>query len=390
MDTGQARIGRTVADALSKVGHGILYLAWCPSEINLNRKFRYNVIYSQTKAGSDIFDQTVMKERPDIVLTIGDCWNFDYINMCKTRGLFYYMMYTAVDGIGYSGGVPKHFEDYIGGADYVVTYTEYGRRAVLKTMPYFENRIAMIYHGIDDKVYHRLPDEVVKEKVNRFNPQKKFMFLYSGRTHFRKNFIHIIKAYRIYIDRTGDNESGLWLNVNFKDSVGHDVNKLILEYGLKGRIHAFDYAVNNKSAIRLMPEEEYVALLNMCNCVVSVGGEGFGYLIAEAFMAKTHVITLGDSATGELGAAGRARLIKPEGHLAVTGMELTERPFPNPKEIAKAMIEARKGKNKEYIDKAYKWAMENLSQSKVDRDWKRLLNKIEHPLDYPVVMEVPK
>jgi hypothetical protein len=34
--------------------------------------------------------------------------------------------------------------------------------------------------------------------------------------------------------------------------------------------------------------------------------------------------------------------------------------------------------------------MENLSQSKVDRDWKRLLNKIEHPLDYPVVMEVPK
>jgi len=163
------------------------------------------------------------------------------------------------------------------------------------------------------------------------------------------------------------------------------MNKMIVEYGLQGKIYSYDYMLNAGSAVNLMPERDYAALINMSDCVVTVGGEGFGYLVAEAFLCKTPVITLGESATGELGAFGRARLVKSESWL--TGMEMTERPLPNPKQLAKVMFDAKEGNNQAYVDKAYVWAKENLTQDVIDKKWKRTMHKIEHPLSYPCVFE---
>jgi hypothetical protein len=40
------------------------------------------------------------------------------------------------------------------------------------------------------------------------------------------------------------------------------------------------------------------------------------------------------------------------------------------------------------VDKAYDWAKENLSQGVIDMQWKKVIDKIEHPLKYNVVMEM--
>ncbi len=74
LDTGQGRIGRTVANALLKAGHGVLYVAFCPSEINRQRSLNYKILFVDDY-GEKAFDEIVIAERPDIVLSVGDIWN---------------------------------------------------------------------------------------------------------------------------------------------------------------------------------------------------------------------------------------------------------------------------------------------------------------------------
>jgi len=385
LDTGQGRIGRTVANALSKAGYGILYLAWCPTETNRNRQLPYKIIFDAQGYGKEIFNRVVTEQRPDIVLSIGDPWNVEYIGRANTRGLFQWIAYTAVDGLGYSGGIPLHFEEYLYSADRIVTYTEYGRRGVLKTMPDKENYIDRIYHGIDEKVFYPVKDEEIKTVRQQLGISDKFVCLYVGRTHHRKNITYIFKALRLLQDTNQIRNTMLWMHSNFTDPAGYNIGRLASEHGVSGRILSFDAMAKSNSAIEMIKEKELNYLYNACDCLINIGGEGFGFAIGEAMCTKLPVITLDHSASGELGGDGRAILIKPSDF--ITGLEMTERPLINPGELAVAIIKCRDFSNVDMVNNAYNWAKANIAQSVIDKKWKKYMDKFEHPLDYKLVME---
>jgi glycosyltransferase involved in cell wall biosynthesis len=390
LQTGQGRIGHDVAMALYKAGHGVFYNAWCPSEVNRNKKLPFNVIYAVEDYGSAMFGDLIRENRPDIVLTIGDIWNFAYIGQSPVRGLFKWVSYCAVDGTGYGGGMPKHHATHLGHADHIITYCEYGRRAVIHTIPEVTNRIERIYHGINEKVFHPISKEERTKLRQELNiPPDKFLCLYTGRTHFRKSLADVMKAYKILMDCGHDKDYGLWINSNFADPQGYNINMLIAEFGLQNKVYTFKQMSEASTPLLMMTEKEYNLLFGIADCLINVAGEGFGYNVAEAMMAKLPVITIDNAATGELAGNGRGIKVKPTAY--ITGMELTERPLANPKDIAKAIIEMKSMKAEKrnaMVDKAYDWAKENLSQGVIDMQWKKVIDKIEHPLKYNVVMEM--
>ena len=140
-----------------------------------------------------------------------------------------------------------------------------------------------------------------------------------------------------------------------------------------------------KSPIQHIGERDYNLLLNASDCLVNMGGEGFGYTVAEAMMAKTAVIALGDSATGELGGRGRAYLVKPSNYM--TGIEMTERPLVNPKELAATIMSCMEKDNTKMIGAAYEWATQNIAQDVIDKRWQVFMDRIEHPLHYDMILE---
>lgn len=385
LDTGQGRIGRTVAEALYNAGHGILYNAWCPSEINRDRKLPFNIVYAVDDYGNKKFNELIIQNRPDIVLTIGDIWNFNYINACNTRGLFKWVSYCAVDGLSVGGKIPNHHGDYLSGADYVIAYTDYGRRGIVLTMPYVENRIDKIYHGIDSKTFFPLSDEQRIEVKKKLNVDGKYMFLYSGRTHYRKNITSVLKAYKILLDSDKTKDYGLWINSNFNDPMGYRIDRFINELGLVDKVYTFTKFAYAQTPLDMISEKDYNLLFGMAGCLINVAAEGFGYNVAEAMFTKTPVITVDLAATGELGGNGRAWMVETGDYL--TGLEMTEKPIINPAKLARIMRDCAHNDNTVMVEKAYKWAIENLEQKQINKQWARMLDKIEHPLKYDIILE---
>lgn len=299
LQTGQGRIGCNVANALHKAKHEILYLAWCPTEVNRDRQLPYQIIYARDY-GEQLLDKLVIDNRPDVVLTIGDPWNFAYINKSTVRALFYHIAYTAVDGTGYSGGIPRHHTQYLHYADKIITYLDYGRRAILKTMPYFENKIDRIYHGIDTKKYYPFEKEKIVAIRKKYGLDGKNICLYVGRTQCRKNISYIFKAFKTMKDMNLIKNTFLWLHTNFSDQQNYNMDHMIEEFDLKEQVLCYQNIAYAESPLIGITEEELNVLYNVSDYLISPGGEGFGYCCHPDtnILIRNQVIKIKDVHTG--------------------------------------------------------------------------------------------
>lgn len=384
VSTGQATIGRNIANALVQHKHNVLYLAWLKTDYNNHIKLPYNILFDDSY-GQQTLDSVVKTNRPDIVLTIGDPWHFHYINTCKTRGLFQWINHVAVDGNGFGGGIPLHFQYYLQDCDRIIAYTEYGRMSIVKTVPDLTNRIDKIYHGINLKEFFPLPKEDISKLRIQNGLQDKKICLYVGRTHYRKNITEIFKAFRLIKDSSYGKNTILWMHSNFDDSAGYNVYNLIRQYGLKDSVCYHPEMGNADSVIKMLDIKTLNLLYNMSDCLVSIGGEGMGYTVCEAFATKTPVVSIDDSASGELCAGNRARMCNVA--YRTTGLELTERPHVDVEQLAGQITGCLYEDNAKMIDTAYDWVKTNLNLEKINMQWGAYFEKFEHPLRYPLIME---
>jgi glycosyltransferase involved in cell wall biosynthesis len=252
-------------------------------------------------------------------------------------------------------------------------------------MPYAINKLNRIYHGVDSNVYKPINIEARNQLRQQLGVGNRFLYLYTGRTHHRKNMSYVLKAYKTIVDIFGGDKVGLWINSNFRDPMGYRLDRMIDEFDLHGKVFTMDKMASASSPLSMLQEREYNLLFGISDCLVNVAGEGFGYNVAEAFLTRTPVVCIDESALGELGGSGRALKVKPTAWM--TGLEMTERPIINPKDVAKTMVQCMQMKTKDMVDTAYKWAIENLEQSVIDEQWMLAIDKFEHPLCYDLVLE---
>lgn len=176
----------------------------------------------------------------------------------------------------------KYFFNNLDRSDMIITGSEYTKREILKYTKFKEDKIVVIYHGIDHNLFK------VYQKIELgFNLPSKFI-LSVGSIEPRKNLLRLLKAYQ-----------GLPLEIK-------DEYKLLL-VGFSGW--------ENSEIISLIKElEEYVQYLgfisdeelaqvyNLATLFVYPSlYEGFGLPVLEAMACGTAVVSSGLSSLPEVG-----------------------------------------------------------------------------------------
>ena len=391
--TGMGKVGREIALALHAGGHEVLYIGWCRSA-PFQQKWPFDLYPVENSTfGKEAFDRIVAQRRPDVVMTIGDPWMYGYIadrNVCKTRGLFQWVGYIAVDGEKIEGGLPNFWKGIVNDMDRIVAYTEYGKNALLKTFPERKNEIDVVYHGVDDKIFHPIPEEERNILRKRYGIENKFVFLSVARNQGRKNWPQLFKAWKIIIENKMCPNAVLWPHTYFYDRSGHNMDDLLDTFGLDDTqsVIFFDKIAHGDNSIDLIPEVGLNSLYNASDVLVLVGGEGFGLPIIEAMAVKLPCLVLGDSASGELAGAGDERAVTIAPKYYATGKYLTERPVVDSEELAQRMktiydaSEQRKG----VIEPAYSFALDH-TWEKIGKKWIKWFDKFSNPTSYPLILE---
>lgn len=178
--------------------------------------------------------------------------------------------------------IEKYFFNNLDRSDMIITGSEYTKREILKYTKFKEDKIVVIYHGIDHNLFK------VYQKIELgFNLPSKFI-LSVGSIEPRKNLLRLLKAYQ-----------GLPLEIK-------DEYKLLL-VGFSGW--------ENSEIISLIKElEEYVQYLgfisdeelaqvyNLATLFVYPSlYEGFGLPVLEAMACGTAVVSSGLSSLPEVG-----------------------------------------------------------------------------------------
>lgn len=167
-------------------------------------------------------------------------------------------------------------------SDMIITGSEYIKNEILKYTKFQENKIQVIYHGIDHTLFR-----IYQNIKLTFDIPSKFI-LSVGSIEPRKNLVRLLKAYNLLSDKIKD-EYKLVL-VGFKGWENREIISLIEE---------------NKESIKYLgyiSDKELAKVYNLSSLFVYPSlYEGFGLPILEAMACGTAIVTSESSSLPEVG-----------------------------------------------------------------------------------------
>ena len=378
-------VGREIGLGLWKRGVDVHYLGWFSGSIQNDMPFPVYPTQGNYY-GSDKLNETILKIRPDILLTIGDQWMVSYISdknrLSKSvRQLFTWVGYIPIDGHTFGEKLPYGWENTVNAMDYAVAYTKYGKRVIENSCPDLD--IPIIYHGVNTKECFPLKEEhrVIFRK-NLGIEEDTIVYLVVARNQFRKNLPEILKAWKIFKSK-GNFNAKIWLHCSFNDPMGWKLDQIICNYKLEDDVLFFE-DVAHSDGMRLLDRNKLNALYNIGDVFVLQSGEGFGLPTVEAMACRKPVILLDHSANTEL-AEGRGETVKPICTMA--GKYSTERPYPDINLLADKMAKFYKDKKlrEKYGNAGYEFA-KTITWDIISEQWYQYLDKVVNPLKHPIKM----
>lgn len=295
LKSGLGRVGKELALRFHKDKFQVAYAGWGFG--NMPHDFPFHIYPinkgSQTEAREVLL--TIKNWQADIVLTIGDIFNFLYLpkvaeNLTKKPR---FIGFLTVDGepLSYS------WLDTLRLFDKIVVQSEYGK----KQIDVLDERIApeVAYLGVDQRVFYPL----------RGNKDKIFKILNVSQNTDRKNIPATIKAFAEFA-RNKDNTL-LCLVCDSRDPNGYDLREIIFNLKIENKVRIVE--VNTRQGIS---DEDLNKLYNQADVsVLSSCGEGYGLSINESFATDTVPIATDFTSMTELLADGRGILIEPESYI---------------------------------------------------------------------------
>ena len=389
ISTGMSRVGREIALGLQRYGHHIVYLGWFSSP-SLDNKMPFKLYRTNNMYyGQDAFDSVFLQEQPEIVLTIGDEWMVNYLNnpqYCSSRQFLKWIMYCPVDGASWNGGIPSTWYDTLRSADYLIAYTEYGRRKILHSLPELFGQVRVIYHGVDTDVFRPLDKNLIEQKRAEWGLKDKIVFLMVSRNQGRKNIPEFCKAWKKFKLQRGHENCKFWPHMNFSDAMGWNLKEIFTIYDMWKDITYFPDIADGSNNLATLPEDVLNLLYNVCDVHCLISGEGFGLPTFEAMACKKPVINLNHSANTEI-TEGRGELVKVKDY--ITGHHSTERPLPDIDDLVDKMhkLAINPELRQQYGEKGYKFA-QKYTWRNVCKEWNELIKEIENPLMKPNFVKV--
>jgi glycosyltransferase involved in cell wall biosynthesis len=379
--TGMGRVHREIGRGLKRKGFEVVSIGWF-SAYWLTPWSEWKVYKTNNNYyASDIFDQVICQENPDVVLTIGDSWMVSFISdplKCKARFLFQWVAYVPVDGEAYGGGLPPSWISMLRDIDVIVAYTEYGKRAISKSVPDIAWRVEMIPHGVDMNVYKMFrKDDVLKARRRLGIPDDFIVFLMVCRNQFRKNIPEFCKGWKLF-KKDGKAEKALfWPHMVFRDPMGWDLWDIFNKYDMKKDLVYLKEMAESNSNLDLIEESQLSVVYNMADVVVMMAGEGFGLPTLEAMASGKPILALKHSANIEL-VEGRGELVEVQNY--VTGGHSTERPIPSLEDLSNKLLRLYNNPKlrEEYGMKSLEFAR-TLTWDVAIEKWYALLNRVNNP-----------
>ena len=252
------------------------------------------------------FDNVVKEFNPDIVISCLDPWQLDQIEKCAYRDSFFWLCYLTVETPKYPQFIMypspyynsprKDIVNILNNADLVVPVSKMGKKALndLGVETHNDN----IYNGID---FSKLPKKIPSKREVFGNVVKEddFIFMTMGKNMERKKFDLILKSFKLFLDKVGNNiKYKLYLHTDI-DSVGGggtDLYQLIMDLEIAPHILL---PISFKQG-KTMSTEALYQRYSVCDCYVCLSsGEGMNYGALESMANKLPVVYIDYGAHAE-------------------------------------------------------------------------------------------
>ena len=233
----------------------------------------------------------------DILFFLQDTFILDFLpgmlaNLIKAGKRFKSVYYYPIDGIPKSQWI-----DSVNSVDYPVTYTQFGWDQSVKIQPSLEEKLNIIPHGINPKVFFPAPAAQVKEFREQFFGQlaDKFIVTNVNRNQQRKDIPGTIRAFKEF--RRHRPDSILYLHMMAQDQ-GWNLPEVIKAFELD--ITKDVILPQNFTASTGFPLEILNLVYNASDVVISTTvGEGWGLSWTEAMATKTPIVFPQNTCLGE-------------------------------------------------------------------------------------------
>jgi len=233
----------------------------------------------------------------DILFFLQDTFILDFMpgmlaNLIKAGKRFKSVYYYPIDGIPKSQWI-----DSVNAVDYPVTYTKYGFEQSTKIQPDLADKLQIIPHGINPKVFFPAPPAQVKEFREQFFGAlaDKFIVTNVNRNQQRKDIPATIQAFKEF--RRHRPDSVLYLHMMAQDQ-GWNLPEVIKAFELD--ITKDVILPQNFTASTGFPLEILNLVYNASDCVISTTvGEGWGLSWTEAMATKTPIVFPQNTCLGE-------------------------------------------------------------------------------------------
>lgn len=180
-------------------------------------------------------------------------------------------------------------------ADYIITISESSRRDIIKHLGVTENKIQVIYPGVDEVYKKVLSSEEINDVKKKYNIPGKYL-LYLGTLEPRKNIETIIRAYNSF--KKSHKEDIKLVLAGKKGWLYESIFKLVKDFGIESEVIFTDY-IDDTDKAPLYQGAEIFLFPSLY--------EGFGIPVIEAMASRIPVITSNSSSLPEV--AGNAAII---------------------------------------------------------------------------------
>jgi glycosyltransferase involved in cell wall biosynthesis len=275
---------------------------------------------------------------------------------------FTWIFYYAVDGRGRDSWI----NNSVMLADIPIAFTNYGRAETMRVNAAADP--AVIYLGVNCNDFYPITDIADFRKTYFRDHADKFIVTNINRNQPRKDIPRTIAAFAKF--RQVRPHSLLYLHMNPVD-VGGNVIEMAKFWGLQPDVDFM--APKDFNAYHGCPVDVLNKIYNASDVIISTTlGEGWGLTATEAMAARRPVIIPDNTAFSELGADGRARLVKSGSDFFCLGaMDANQyRPLTDMGDLVEALTDCHDNRDKYRVmaDNAYNWAI-GLSWDNIGKQW---------------------